>query len=116
MKNNVLIFLLVLFLTACGNDDIEKIDGPACVIERINSIKKAPVRNPPAKVYSYTYNGATVYYIPSYCCDAFSELLDENCNLLCNPDGGLTGGGDGKCTDFFKNRSNEKLIWTDDRK
>lgn len=116
MKYNCLIFFVIFIMTGCGNDAVEKIAAPACIIERINSIKKEPVRNPPAKVFSFTYNGATVYYIPPSCCDAFSELLDENCNLLCSPDGGITGGGDGKCPDFIKNASNQKLVWSDDRK
>jgi hypothetical protein len=35
---------------------------------------------------------------------------------MCAPDGGFTGKGDGKCTYFFDARTNEKLIWEDERK
>ncbi|MFC6195967.1 DUF6970 domain-containing protein [Dyadobacter subterraneus] len=59
---------------------------------------------------------ATLYFIPPSCCDVFSELLDENYNLLCSPDGGITGGGDGKCLDFVKKASNQKLIWNDEKR
>nr|WP_262893218.1 hypothetical protein [Dyadobacter subterraneus] len=42
--------------------------------------------------------------------------MDENYNLLCSPDGGITGGGDGKCLDFVKKASNQKLIWNDEKR
>jgi hypothetical protein len=35
--------------------------------------------------------------------------------LICQPDGGITGKGDGKCPDFDKNKTNEKLVWQDPR-
>ena len=31
------------------------------------------------------------------------------------PDGGITGRGDGKCTDFFQTRTDERLWWADTR-
>ncbi|MFD2245599.1 DUF6970 domain-containing protein [Pontibacter ruber] len=108
-------FLLAsLSLTSC-----EKLDLPpgvaSCIEDKIREIKQQDVRNPPAAVWQYQYNGKTVYYIPSYCCDMYSELYDADCNLICHPDGGITGSGDGKCTDFFEKRTNEKLIWKDNR-
>ena len=84
--------------------------------KKIDVLKKEPVRNPPAKLYQYTYKNQTVYFFPQYCCDLPSELYDENCALLCLPDGGITGQGDGKCTDFFLERTLEKLIWEDVRR
>lgn len=89
---------------------------PDCIQQKINTLEKENVRNPPAKVYQYTYQNQTVYYIPSYCCDVYSELYDSNCTLICHPDGGITGRGDGRCTDFFDLRKDEKLIWEDLRK
>jgi hypothetical protein len=86
-----------------------------CIEYVIDQIKNEEVRTPPAKVYEYTYLGNKVYFIPQFCCDFPSVLLDENCNLICNPDGGFTGGGDGNCSNFFKERKNEKIIWEDDR-
>lgn len=78
-------------------------------------METAPVRNPPGSVWQYEYKGQSVYYIPAYCCDIPSQLLDSNCNQICSPDGGYTGAGDGKCADFFELRKNEKLIWQDSR-
>lgn len=88
---------------------------PTAIDKKIETLKKEPKWNPPAKVYSYTYNGQTVYYFPAHCCDIPGEVLDEKGNHICSPDGGITGNGDGKCTDFFTARTNEKLIWEDKR-
>jgi hypothetical protein len=89
---------------------------PVCVENKIIDIADKPVWNPPAKIYSYQFKGQTVYYFSSRCCDIPSMLYDENCNFICSPDGGLTGSGDGQCSDFFSLRTNEKLIWEDTRK
>ncbi|WP_018478502.1 DUF6970 domain-containing protein [Pontibacter roseus] len=83
--------------------------------DKIRELKAKDVRNPPAAVWQYEYDGQTVYYIPPYCCDVPSQLYDSNCNLICSPDGGFTGRGDGKCNDFFEKRTNERLVWKDAR-
>ncbi len=81
----------------------------------IAEFQSAPVGDPPRLIYRYTYRGRTVYYIPAQCCDQLSTLYDADGNVLCAPDGGLTGRGDGRCPDFFDARSNEVLIWSDSR-
>jgi hypothetical protein len=40
-----------------------------------------------------------------------SELLDGACRVLCHPDGGITGGGDGRCADFAATRKDGELLW-----
>jgi hypothetical protein len=89
---------------------------PACIQQRIDSIKKEPKWNPPAEVNEYTYNGKTVYAFSSPCCDFFNPVYGSDCNYLCAPDGGFTGKGDGKCADFSATAKHVKLIWKDDRK
>jgi hypothetical protein len=76
--------------------------------------QKAPA-NPPIKIYRYTYNSQVVFYLTGYCCDIPAKLYNANGQLLCEPDGGITGRGDGRCTDFFEKRQNETLIWEDKR-
>ncbi|TZF84154.1 hypothetical protein FW774_11630 [Pedobacter sp. BS3] len=82
---------------------------------KIEQIKAEPVRNPPAKVYEWDYNGTKYYYISAHCCDIPSQLFDKDCNLICAPDGGFTGKGDGKCPDFDSNKLTKRLIWEDNR-
>jgi hypothetical protein len=117
-KTTIIILALSVIAMFCFNS-CEKLDVPSdtpnCIKRKIKQIKSDEVRNPPASVWRYDYNGQTVYFIPQYCCDIPSELYDSDCNLICSPDGGLTGTGDNKCTDFFSKRTNEKLIWQDDR-
>ena len=106
-----LVFLVWISCTKTSTQDTI----PVCISDKINAIQNEAVRNPPAKLYQYTYQNHTVYFFSSFCCDVFSELYDRNCNLICHPDGGITGMGDGRCKDFLKYRQNEKLIWEDKR-
>lgn len=111
----LLISIIALIeVTSCNKPDVPK-GTPKCIISKIKQIESEAVRNPPAEVWQYDYKGQSVFYITSYCCDVPSELYDADCNLICRPDGGFIGSGDGTCTDFFSNRSNEKLIWKDGR-
>jgi len=90
--------------------------APQCILDKITFFQSEPKANPPRAIYQYQYNGKIVYYISAPCCDIYPELVDNNCDLLCAPDGGFTGKGDGKCIDFNKIKSKEKLIWRDKRK
>ncbi len=47
----------------------------------------------------------------SPCCDKYNVVYDSACNILGYPDGGFTGRGDGKMSDFYKEASNKKVIW-----
>ncbi|AKD58594.1 hypothetical protein SD10_17200 [Spirosoma radiotolerans] len=111
-----LTFIILIGLTSpgCKSDTISK-GTPECIVSMINQIKSQDKWSPPAKVFSYSYKGQLVYFIPQRCCDIPSILLDEQCHIVCSPDGGISGGGDGKCTDFFASRREEKLIWQDSR-
>ena len=89
---------------------------PACIKKLITQFKQEEKQNPPRSIYRYTYNGKIVFYVPAICCDFFSDLYDIKCNLMAHPDGGFTGKGDGKAPDFIQTRTNEKLVWKDERK
>jgi hypothetical protein len=56
-----------------------------------------------------------VYFRPARCCDVYSDLYDRNGVVICHPDGGIVGNGDGRCPDFFTNHSEEELVWQDPR-
>lgn len=100
-----------------SSNDKENIKGlPSCMVKLIAKFKQEDVQNPPRKIFSYTYYGATVYYVSPPCCDFFSDLYDSNCKIIAHPDGGITGRGDGRAKDFVKLRTNEKLVWEDLRK
>ncbi len=90
--------------------------NPACIDSLINVFKKEAVTNPPRKIVQYDYKGQTVYYVPAICCDFFSDVYDNNCNVIGHPDGGFTGSGDGKMKDFKEVAKNPVVIWEDARK
>jgi len=117
MKKNI--FFLTAIIIVCSSFQKRKKNKtaplPVCVQQLITKFKKEAVQNPPRSVYSYMYNGKTVYYVPAPCCDFFSDVYDSACMLISHPDGGFTGRGDGKLPDFFKERKNEKLLWKDSR-
>jgi hypothetical protein len=115
MNIKAIAILVVSGMLIQGSCDKTETGTPACISNKIAQMQQDPVRNPPGSVTQYLYNGQTVYYITADCCDQYNELYDSKCNLICAPDGGFTGQGDGRCPDFFTNRTNEKLIWQDSR-
>ena len=85
----LLLALSAMFSETCKNN---KQNGgiPTCVQQKIDSIKLLPRFNPPAQVDEYVYNGKSVFLFSSDCCDQFNSLLDEQCNYVCAPTGGIT--------------------------
>jgi len=117
--------LLLLLTTGCKTGEATEADPPleqqpvAGADEWLNNLiqqlRQEKAANPPAKIYRYTYNGEVVYFLSGRCCDVPSKLFDIQGNVICEPDGGITGKGDGRCTDFFEERTDEVLIWEDNR-
>jgi hypothetical protein len=110
----ILFVSLMLTFSKCTGE-ISAIQNPEWIDKLIIQFKNEPVGNPPQSIWQYKYLNQTVYYVPPQCCDQYSTLYDENGKLICAPDGGLTGNGDGKCPDFFEKRTDEKIIWKDER-
>ena len=88
---------------------------PACVQQRIAQIKQQPKWNPAATINEYRYNGKTVYLVSANCCDQYTSVINQDCDTICAPGGGFTGGGDGRCADFDKKAQLVRLVWKDDR-
>ncbi len=88
---------------------------PSCILSKIEELKNKPKQNPSAEVYEYNYLNNNSYYFTADCCDQYNFLYDSNCNVICAPDGGIAGRGDGKCADFNESKKDGKLIWKDPR-
>lgn len=122
MKHYTSLFIaFTVIFYSCGSINAQKEkesqnEVSNCIEQKIEEFKNKPVTNPPMSIYQYTYNNTSVYLVSAPCCDRYSILYDQNCNIICHPSGGITGKGDGKCNDFFKKRTDEKLIWLDKRK
>ncbi len=109
----MIILIIIISLLSCTRKIAAII--PACIQQKIEEIKSQPKWNPAGEIREYDYNGKKVYLISSDCCDQYITLVDEQCNMVCAPSGGITGKGDGKCKDFFQAAKEVKLIWKDDR-
>lgn len=117
MQKLILILLISFISNACTKEHARTgLTVGSCTQHLIDELKKEKSpRNPRAEVWEFDYNGDKVYYVPPYCCDEPSLLYDKYCNVICEPDGGDSGKGDGKCSDFFTNRTNGSLVWRDTR-
>lgn len=93
-------------LVACNEEPVS-----AAIAELIASYELNPTESP-HQVWRYEIEGRAVYYMPPRCCDIYSELYDDNGVLLCHPDGGITGSGDGRCPYFVQEGKKRILIWT----
>lgn len=111
---SIYILIGILFLIiSCEKSNIN-IDVPSCIENEIKKIKIEDVRNPPAQVWKWEVDGQTYFYISSDCCDQYNLLYDNNCDIICAPDGGITGMGDGNCPDF-REPIKKTLLWEDNR-
>jgi hypothetical protein len=103
------IYFIFVFVTACRGGSSHNESIPKCLGEEIKGIENSRMD---AKIYRYKYNGRIVYYVQNYIGpDGFSALYDDDCKLICHPDGGITGRGDGKCPDFHQSKTDEFLIY-----
>jgi hypothetical protein len=116
LRQSSCLLLVAAIITACATQPLNPpTDDQPWLKSLIASIEQEPVWNPPATITRYTYRGAPVYYLAPHCCDIRSKLYDANGAMICEPDGGITGKGDGKCEDFLAARAEEHLIWRDSR-
>ncbi len=114
MKLRILVALFSLILLS-GCAQATQASNPQWLDQLIKKFENDPVANPPLSVWKYEYNGQVVYFVPAHCCDITSVVYDAQGTILCAPDGGIAGKGDGKCGDFFDTRTHEQLIWKDSR-
>lgn len=106
----------VLVVLGCGGNPAGPDRNPEWLTSLIQQFEAQPVANPPAFVARYQYRGAPVYYLPARCCDIWSTVYQADGTILCHPDGGLGGSGDGRCPTFLAERANERIVWRDPRR
>lgn len=109
-------FLLagILLAAGCAADSPTAPDRlPAWLRSLIQQLETEPVANPPAYVARYEYKGEPVYYLPPRCCDIWSTLYRADGVVVCHPDGGFSGRGDGACPTFMAERTKEQIVWRD---
>jgi len=97
----LLLFIATFCLTTCQKVEFEIEDVPNC-------FKKKVRKDNPLIIHKWEVDNQVFYQI-SYndCFDCFNELFDENCDYVCAPSGGISGGGDGNCPTW-----NDPITWT----
>jgi hypothetical protein len=114
-----ILFKRILFIVgtfiflSCNESDLDN-EVPSCIQDKIEVFKSNEVSNPPTQIWKWETNGETYYYITSDCCDQYNYLYNKHCEIVCAPDGGFTGNGDGNCP-IFSNETIKTLIWEDNR-
>jgi hypothetical protein len=107
----IIVTILSLHLYSCSTPQNNVLNNhPAWVNEAITLAKKNS-STLSTTIARYLYHNQTVYYISPVVTDGFSQLFDKKHTLLCSPEGGLTGKGDGQCTDFFQNAKNKVILF-----
>ncbi|MGI4762986.1 MAG: DUF6970 domain-containing protein [Janthinobacterium lividum] len=94
---------------------VDSTTRPLWLEQHIQGILAVRKRNPIIRIVRYQFEGGTVYYESAPCCDQQSTVYDAKGKVLCHPEGGLTGKGDGACGNFDKRKTNELLVWQDPR-
>ena len=113
-----LVLLAFLISVGCATNPVapNSVNSmPAWLTALTHEVEAQPLANPPAFIASYDYKGESVYFLPQRCCDIMSVLYRADGSVMCHPDGGFTGTGDGRCADFLVERKNERTIWRDGR-
>jgi hypothetical protein len=101
--------------SGCNKEGKEENTPKSCIDSLKEQIQNLPPQTPPATIWQYTYNGSVVYLVPAPCCDRFNPLYNVDCEIICHPDGGITGKGDGKCNYFHSSATDKELLWKDTR-
>ena len=114
---SVFLSLVLVLGACCSKKEIPtqpQSEIPSGIQTKLDEYKKLAAKYRPGHLTRYTYKGNFVYYFPTRCCDQMSEVYDEKGTIICRPEGGFTGKGDGKCPDFLTERKDPKILWQDD--
>ncbi|MDZ7624578.1 MAG: hypothetical protein U5J96_09065 [Ignavibacteriaceae bacterium] len=114
IKYFVSLIIFPIVVSSCIFSDSSD-ENPEWLQNLILKFETEPVGNPPQSIWQYEYKNEIVYFVPPQCCDEFSTLYTKDGEFICAPDGGITGDGDGTCSDFFQESKEAKLVWKDMR-
>lgn len=104
----------IVLISGCTIGMQSNADLPQWVSDWISEKQNKAVENPPASIQKCIYKNKETYIHSMPCCDQFVKLYDRNRTAVCAPSGGISGEGDGKCSDF-RDKSECEIIWKDDR-
>ena len=79
---------------------------------KIAQFEASPADRAPLGVWRITHNGQPAFYLLSPCCDQYNPLFSAKGSEICNPSGGFTGRGDGKCPKPMDQGTKAALVWS----
>lgn len=79
---------------------------------RIDEFETGPARAAPIAIWQITSKGKAAYFFVAPCCDRYNPLYGESGQLLCHPNGGIHGRGDGECPQPADLRTPVSFIWS----
>lgn len=114
MKQTYLIigFLVIILFSACLQPPEEENNN--WLEDLITAAENGTDTSRTQAIWSYEYNGQTVYYISEYFGWGYNHVYDSTGIALGAPDGGWRNGGDGNLTNFFETATNKTLVWSYD--
>ncbi len=115
LSTTILISAGYYFSNKEKNQGNSSTNNPSWVNDFIKKEESNTVANPPASLTKCIYKNQTVYYVPPRCCDIPSVVFNDKGETICSPDGGETGRGDGKCSDFLESKTDCAIVWKDSR-
>ena len=100
-------------MTAGCSLDVEKDHTPPPWLQtKILGFERGPASEAPREIWKITHHGKATYYFIQPCCDFENPLYDEQGVEICNPDGGLSGKGDGKCPEPRDRGTEAEFVWS----
>lgn len=109
MRNYILPVIGLVLFTGLGCLKPQLKNVPDCIEKKIARLRSQG--DAPLSVSEYLYNGKKVYLFSMDCCDRYNELYDADCQYICSPSGGFSGGGDGKCVNFNQEAEFLRELW-----
>ena len=105
--------LAILLSLSCHkeSDELPPREVPPCIQNFIEHNGRVDSGERLLAIYRYKYQKHYVYFGYSDCCDMYNLLFDSDCHVLCAPNGGFSGAGDGKCPNFFKEATEKTELW-----
>ena len=79
---------------------------------KIGEFETLPADRAPLGIWRITHNGQPAFYLVSPCCDQYNPLFSVEGSEICNPSGGFTGKGDGKCPKPMDQGTRAALVWS----
>jgi hypothetical protein len=111
MERLPLFTLLAALGTLCQAEALAEENLPPWLNVQISELNAHPKWHTEIAIWRVVYKNEDMYLFVSPCCDQYNNLYDRSGTMICSPTGGLTGRGDGNCSDAISPTTTVKVIW-----